>query len=68
MELDKVKQVVETTSVEEVNQFIEHGWVLLAIASMNTDSREDSSPWIKYSLAWAKDGDPVKPRPSYPTI
>lgn len=61
MDLSKVKKIVETSSLSDVNRLLAAGWILLATASMTTDSREYSNPIVKYSLGWAHDSDPVEP-------
>jgi hypothetical protein len=62
MELSNIKKIIETVSASEVNKYLAAGWVVLATASMTTDSREYSGPVVKYSLAWDKDGEPVEPK------
>jgi len=59
-DLSKIKEVVETTHVGEVNTYIKAGWKLIDTAGGKwSDSQE---AFIKYTLGWDQDTDPVKPR------
>ncbi|MEN6624478.1 MAG: hypothetical protein ABFD50_23390 [Smithella sp.] len=58
MELEKVKEIYETSSYDTANFYLSWGWILLSVAKMNTDSREWSSPIIKYSLGWLREEEP----------
>jgi hypothetical protein len=62
MDLSTVRQIFETNSATDSNKYIEAGWILIATASMTTDSREYSGPVIKYSLGWTKEEAPAKPK------
>lgn len=61
MELEKVKEIYETMSRDDCNGYLYKGWILIAVATMNTDSKEWSSPQIKYSLGWIKEEEPQYP-------
>jgi hypothetical protein len=62
LDLSETKEIVHSTDVEDVNKYLAAGWVLIATASMTTDSREYSNPRILYSLAWTSEANPVKPK------
>lgn len=58
MELNKVKEIYETSSLNTANVYLAWGWILLAVATMNTDSKNYDNPLIIYSLGWVKDQEP----------
>lgn len=58
MELNKVKEIYETSSLNAANTYLGWGWILLAVASMNTNSKDYDNPLIIYSLGWVKDEEP----------
>ncbi|MGF9822564.1 hypothetical protein ABE430_20390 [Brevibacillus agri] len=49
MELDRVNELIETTAQNEVNQKLKNGWILLSVASGNT---EEGYPVFRYALGW----------------
>ena len=52
MDTSNVKKVIQTPHIEEVNERLQEGWVLLNTASgQREDTRE---PYIVYSLGWAQ--------------
>jgi len=63
MDLSNVKEVVETHRQADVNKHLECGWTILATAPGNWP--EGNEPYIKYSLGWTKDCDPVFPKETY---
>jgi hypothetical protein len=61
-DISKAKAIVELRTAEDVNRYLKAGWTLFSNASMTTDSREYSSPVIKYALAWTTGDEPVHPK------
>jgi len=59
-ELTKVRKVRGTTNETEVNKLLSLGWVLL-VTSAGKD--ESDYPITRFTLGWAKDGEPVEPKP-----
>jgi len=59
MDLSNMKKVVETSDVKAVNKYLNVGWTLLDKAAGQTPEYKEA--YIKYSLGWDKDGDPVVP-------
>ena len=64
MDLPEAKEVVETIDSNEVNSYLKLGWVVIATASGSYEESEGLHAYIKYSLAWTKDGEPIKPQRS----
>jgi hypothetical protein len=55
MELSDVKAIKELNgprAERRVNDFLGIGWVLVAVSTMTTDSREYSEPGVKYVMGW----------------
>lgn len=57
----KIYQVAEVSGERTANDYLAAGWVLLAVAKMDVDSREYSAPVIKYALGWTSDDQPRRP-------
>lgn len=62
MEYEKVKMIVHASDVNEVNRYLECGWTLLAVAKADSTEEATGDPVIIYSLAWAREGEPVQPK------
>lgn len=62
MDYDKVKMVVHSNDVNEVNRYLDNGWVLLTVAKADTTEESSGDPVIIYSLAWANEGVPIQPK------
>lgn len=54
MELEKIKKVEETKSVEILNLYLDKGWVLIATASPQGSE-------TYYTVGWKEDIEPLYP-------
>lgn len=59
MSEQNVKQIKHARDQREVNAYLEAGWVYLGMTPGQT---EDGSAWPLYTLGWAQDGEPAKPK------
>lgn len=64
MELEKIRRVEELTSVSELNQYLELGWVtvLSFVVAHNTEEPGRVSLSPRYHVAWTQDGQPQYPQ------
>lgn len=60
MDLSDVQKIIETNRQADVNKHLECGWILLAIAPGQWPDVNEA--YIKYSLGWIKEGEPVEPK------
>lgn len=59
-DLTTIKAVHEVNNQIDANKYLKLGWKLLSTAGgMRPDSQE---PYIKYSLGWDEESEPVKPK------
>lgn len=57
MSIEDTKKTVEVFSTRELNEYLEHGWVLiLTYAHHNHDAQEP-----RFVIAWQNDDKPVYP-------
>jgi hypothetical protein len=61
MDYEKVRMVVHSNDVNEVNRYLSSGWVLLTVAKADSSEEMTGDPVIIYSLGWVREGDPVLP-------
>lgn len=54
MELEKIKRVEETNSVEILNLYLDKGWILIAAASPQGNL-------TNYTVAWKENVEPLYP-------
>ncbi len=54
MELEKIKRVENTCSVEIVNLYLEKGWILIATASPQGDR-------TSFTIGWKESAEPNLP-------
>ena len=47
MDLETIGEVVQIDDVQEVNQRLQDGWVVLAVA---TGTKSGGEPWLRYSM------------------
>lgn len=47
MDLETIGEVVQIDDVQEVNQRLQDGWVVLAVA---TGTQSSGEPWLRYSM------------------
>jgi hypothetical protein len=62
MEYEKVRMVVQSSDVNEVNRYLECGWTLLTVAKADSTEEATGDPVIIYSLGWAREDEPVQPK------
>ncbi len=55
MELEKIKRVENTCSVEIVNLYLEKGWILIATASPQGDR-------TSFTIGWKENAEPIYPK------
>lgn len=51
--LHRIKRLTQVINMQDVNTFLDHGWVLLQIKSSEYND--------VYTIGWPGDGDPVWP-------
>lgn len=57
MSIEDTKKTVEVFSTRELNEYLEHGWVLiLTYARYNHDAQEP-----RFIIAWQNNDEPVYP-------
>jgi len=61
MEYEKVRMVVHSYDVNEVNRYLASGWVLLTVAKADSSEEMTGDPVIIYSLGWSQEGEPLIP-------
>jgi len=61
MEYEKVRMVVHSYDVNEVNRYLASGWVLLTVAKADSSEEMSGDPVIIYSLGWGQEGEPLIP-------
>lgn|GEM_PF-2219239 len=47
MDLETIGEVVQIDDVQEVNQRLQDGWIVLAVA---TGTKSGGEPWLRYSM------------------
>lgn len=69
MELDKIKHVVELSSTQELDRYLELGWVvtLCYVEECPTGDAGCVSRTPKYHVAWTRDDAPQYPSQEEPT-
>lgn len=61
MDYEKVRMVVHSNDVNEVNRYLKAGWILLTVAKADTTEESSGDPFIIYSLGWAREDEPIQP-------
>jgi len=59
---NSVKQIKHARQQEEVNAYLQAGWVYLG---MTPGTTEEGSPWPLYTLGWTQDVAPEKVKPTW---
>lgn len=61
MDYEKVRMVVHSNDVNEVNRYLACGWVLLTVAKADSSEEMTGDPVIIYALGWMKEEEPRFP-------